>query len=40
MPKVSLVEYKGQCQKMGEDGLSSVHAVVDEMLEDGMKFWQ
>lgn len=35
--RCSLVEYKGQCQEMGEDGLSSVHAVVDEILEDGMK---
>lgn len=31
------IEYKGKRSVIGEDGLSSVHAVVDEMLEDGMK---
>ncbi len=31
------VEYKGKHRKMEEDGRASVHAVVDEMLEDGMK---
>ena len=30
-------EYKGRCSPMGADSLASVHAVVDEMLEDGMK---
>lgn len=31
------VEYKGQRQAMDADGAASVHAVVDDMLEDGMK---
>lgn len=31
------VEYHGQQSPMEPDGLSNVHAVVDEMLEDGMK---
>lgn len=31
------VEHHGQRTLMGPDGLSNVHAVVDEMLEDGMK---
>jgi len=31
------VEYKGKHRKMEEDGRASVHAVVDETLEDGMK---
>ena len=31
------VEYKGTRSDMGPEGISSVHAVVDEMLEDGMK---
>ncbi len=31
------VEYKGQRLDMTKDAQSSVHAVVDEMLEDGMK---
>lgn len=35
--RCSGVEYKGMCSDMGADGFSSVHAVVDEMLEDGMK---
>lgn len=30
-------EYKGKRSPMGSDGLASVHAVVDDMLEDGMK---
>ena len=30
-------EYKGTQREMGAEGLASVHAVVDEMLEDGMK---
>ncbi len=29
--------YKGRRSRMETDGSSSVHAVVDEMLEDGMK---
>lgn len=31
------VEYKGQRLPMGPDAAASVHAVADEMLEDGMK---
>lgn len=31
------IEYKGERSPLGADGLASVHAVVDEMLEDGMK---
>ena len=31
------IEYRGTRREMESDGLSSVHAVVDEMLEDGMK---
>lgn len=31
------VEHKGKCLEMEPENLSSVHAVVDEMLEDGMK---
>ena len=31
------VEYKGKRSEMEADGFSSVHAVVDEILEDGMK---
>lgn len=31
------IEYKGQCQPINTDKMNSVHAVVDEMLEDGMK---
>ncbi len=30
-------EYKGKRSAMGSDGLTSVHAIVDEILEDGMK---
>lgn len=30
-------EYKGKRIAMGSDGLTSVHAIVDEILEDGMK---
>ncbi|WP_354004184.1 magnesium-translocating P-type ATPase [Allofournierella massiliensis] len=33
----SHVEYKGQRLPMGPDAAASVHAVADEMLEDGMK---
>lgn len=35
--RCSQIEYKGQRSPLGLDGLTSVHAVVDEMLEDGMK---
>lgn len=35
--RCSHVEYRGQRSVMGADGLASIHAVVDEMLEDGMK---
>lgn len=35
--RCSGVEYKGVRRDMGADGLSSVHTIVDEMLEDGMK---
>lgn len=35
--RCSQIEYKGQRNPLGKDGLTSVHAVVDEMLEDGMK---
>ena len=35
--RCGFVEYKGNCNVMEEDGLASVHAVVDEMTEDGMK---
>ncbi len=31
------IEYKGKRSRMETDGFSNVHAVVDEMLEDGMK---
>lgn len=31
------VEYKGECSPVESDYFSNVHAVVDEMLEDGMK---
>lgn len=31
------IEYKGERFPLEKDGLASVHAVVDEMLEDGMK---
>lgn len=31
------IEYKGKRSPMGNDSVSSIHAVVDEMLEDGMK---
>ncbi len=33
----SRVEYRGTVSPMGEDALRDVHAVVDELLEDGMK---
>lgn len=35
--RCSFVEYRGERQPMQADGLASVHAIVDEMLEDGMK---
>lgn len=35
--RCGFVEYKGDRNVMEEDGLASVHAVVDEMTEDGMK---
>lgn len=35
--RCSYFEYKGKRSAMGADGLASVHAIVDEMLEDGMK---
>ena len=35
--RCSFVEYRGELQPMQADGLASVHAIVDEMLEDGMK---
>ena len=35
--RCSYVEYKGNRSPMEADGLASVHAVVNEMLEDGMK---
>lgn len=31
------VEYQGSTQKIDDDAMTSVHAIVDEMLEDGMK---
>ena len=33
----SMVEYRGEKMPIGADAYKSVHAVVDEMLEDGMK---
>lgn len=35
--RCGFVEYKGNRNVMEENGLASVHAVVDEMTEDGMK---
>lgn len=35
--RCKFIEYKGTCSRMDADGFRSVHAVVDEMLEDGMK---
>lgn len=37
LARCSWAEYRGSRSPMGSDALSSVHAVVDEMLEDGMK---
>lgn len=31
------IEYKGERREIGSDGSASIHAVVDEMREDGMK---
>ena len=33
----SMIEYRGEKTAAGADILQNVHAVVDEMLEDGMK---
>ncbi len=35
--RCSYVEYKGETHKIGSEAFKSVHAIVDEMLEDGMK---
>lgn len=35
--RCSFIEHRGTQREFEPDGLSSVHAVVDEMLEDGMK---
>ncbi|MBS5282234.1 MAG: hypothetical protein KHY27_12115 [Butyricicoccus pullicaecorum] len=35
--RCSQVVHRGALHPFGADGLNSVHAVVDEMLEDGMK---
>lgn len=35
--RCSSIAYKGRCSAMEDDSFASVHAVVDEMLEDGMK---
>ena len=35
--RCSFVEYRGERRKMDPHGQASVHAIVDEMLEDGMK---
>ena len=35
--RCNYIEYKGRHSVMEADGISSVHTVVDEMLEDGMK---
>ncbi len=35
--RCSYIEYKGDCRRMDMDSESSIHAIVDEMLEDGMK---
>ena len=35
--KCSQVEYKGRVMEKGADALRSVHEIVDDMLEDGMK---
>ncbi|MCI6675783.1 MAG: magnesium-translocating P-type ATPase [Clostridiales bacterium] len=35
--KCRYAEYAGEIVEIGEDGFTSVHAIVDEMLEDGMK---
>lgn len=35
--RCSHIEYKGRCRSIDMDDRASIHAVVDEMLEDGMK---
>lgn len=35
--RCSWIEYKGERRSMGGEGSASVHAIVDDMLEDGMK---
>ena len=35
--RCAYIEYKGRRSAMGDEGYLSVHAVVDDMLEDGMK---
>lgn len=35
--RCSQIEYKGERRSIGADDRASIHAVVDEMLEDGMK---
>ena len=35
--RCSYIEYKGERRRIGTGGEASIHAVVDEMLEDGMK---
>ena len=35
--RCSCFEYKGKCSPMEPGGLASVHAIVDEMLDEGMK---
>ena len=35
--RCSWIEYKGERRSMGGEGRASVHAIVDDMLEDGMK---
>lgn len=35
--RCSRIEYKGELRRIGAEDRASIHAVVDEMLEDGMK---
>lgn len=35
--RCSYIEYRGECRSIDIDGSASIHAIVDEMLEDGMK---
>ena len=37
LEKCSTVEYKGELLEKGSDAIRSVHEIVDDMLEDGMK---